>query len=755
MTKRTEEKEVFLAALRGDAVARRKCTEKGKPCGGRCIPKNWNCRIRGEGKIPPTRGNSVQLSPEQKDKLSRTRRNRRYKRALTVAGGIAAVGAALGGAALLGAKNPAKARRLSRKLARGGASEVLGVASVLGGPTASGVAGVANLGVAGFQAGANLGAGRAQRRRALGLFKKLTRQRIQLNSQLKPIKQAYDRALRKVTRARENVSTQQSIVDAARTSMQNKGTAPKGYAVGKSPRSIAQTDRTRFNNLRRAETGLRNANKALNAAERDFTPRKTALESLQRKISSVTWKTSKLRTGLTASSTPIRSTLNSTLSSSRSKFRSGRRQVTGIFRPKKKRGPKPDKRSWQERFGLDEAEQSATKMDKVSIREAARINAAKTLISADGVALIRRDAGEKRLGKPCGRSHISKKKTCHIRKGTGWRKVATAAAIGGAVVLGGVMAKRKWEGVDDETFQRLGKEAIAGGKTSPAFEAIRKRRNREWLKKCGDNAGKTRPPRRSDSFSEGLCKAGAGSYANYFKDKSGENGFKIFNDGDNVANNKREFAIHKAAWQAGVPTTKPLGLGEVEGRRALMMEHLKGHKTATKLGGTFTLGPKASLKTRLSTSRAFEKLHLAKISHNDQHCDNVMISRKGEAKIIDYGISTFIHQRDGMKSGTDLFMNDVEQVSHFVGMDPGRTSTFNKRNASTLAKLRVEVEANNRGEDNWDKASQLISNYHTNLRKAISADYAKGPTTVQTPITGVGTFKKPTRDLSIRLKSME
>ncbi len=722
MTKRTEEKEVFLAALRGDEVARRKCTEKGKPCGGRCIPKTWNCRIKGEGNTPPTRGNSVQLSPEQKEKLSKVRRNRRYRRALSVAGGIAAVGAAVGGAAVLGAKNPAKARRLSRKLATGGTSEVLGVASVLGGPAAAGIAGVANVGVAGFQAGANLGAGRAQRRRALGLFKKLTRQRVQLNSQLKPVKQAYDRAQSKVIKAQERVGTQQSIVDAAKTAMKRKGTAPKGYAVGKSPRSIAQTDRTRINNLKRAETGLRNANKALNSATRELTPRKTAYESLQRKINSVTWKASKLKTGLTNTSNPIRSTLNSTLSASRSKFRSGRRQVTGIFRSKNKRGPKPDKRSWQERFGLDEAEQSATKTDKVSTREAAKINAAKTLVSADGVARIRRDAGEKRLGKPCGNSHISKKKTCRIQKGTGWRKVATAAAIGGAVVLGGVMAKKKWEEMDEENREKFVKEIIADGKTSPAFEAIRKRRDREWLKKCGDNAGKTLPPRRSDSFTGDFCRAGGGSFASYFVDNSETVGFKRFKDEDDFANNQREFDVHKAAWEAGVPTTEPLKLVQIEGRNVLAMRHLKDHKVSTTLGDTYTLGAKASLKTKLSTSKAFEKLHLAKIAHNDQHSDNVMISRAGEAKIIDYGISTFTNDDNGTRS----FIGDIEQTSYFVGMDKNRTIDFNKRNAGILTKLEGLVEANNRGEANWDQASKLISNYHTNLRREIRKDMAKG-----------------------------
>lgn len=358
MTKRTEEKDLFLAALRGDAKAQRTCTEKGKSCGGRCIPKHWNCRIKGEGETPPTRGNRVQLSPEQRAQVVKARRNRKIRSALKVAAGVGAVGAAVGGAAYLGAKNPAKARRLSRKLGSGGASEALGVASMIGGPAAAGVAGVANMGVAGFQAGANLGAGVAQRRRALSLFKKLTRQRAQLNSQLSTVKKAAGRTQSRVLKAQENVETQKKILEAAKTAMKNKGQAPKGFAVGQSPRSIAQTDRTRRNNLKRAETQLRKANQALIAAERDHAPRKAAQETLERKLSSVTWKASKLKQGLITASNPIRNTLASSLTVSKSRFRAGRRQVSGFLRVNNRRGPKPDPRSWQERFGMDAEDKS-------------------------------------------------------------------------------------------------------------------------------------------------------------------------------------------------------------------------------------------------------------------------------------------------------------------------------------------------------------------------------------------------------------
>lgn len=97
MTNRETAKQQFSAQLREDLKEARKCV-KGKPCGGRCIPANWNCRLKGEGETPPTRGNLATLSPEIKNKIAARRRNENLstiaKLALT-AGGAAAVGAVL------------------------------------------------------------------------------------------------------------------------------------------------------------------------------------------------------------------------------------------------------------------------------------------------------------------------------------------------------------------------------------------------------------------------------------------------------------------------------------------------------------------------------------------------------------------------------------------------------------------------------------------------------------------------------------
>ena len=94
MTKRTEEKELYLASLRGDAKTRA-CTKKGKPCGGRCIPAHWNCRLKGEGETAPTRGNLATLPTELKNKIAARRRGEslsKFTKLALAAGGAAAAG---------------------------------------------------------------------------------------------------------------------------------------------------------------------------------------------------------------------------------------------------------------------------------------------------------------------------------------------------------------------------------------------------------------------------------------------------------------------------------------------------------------------------------------------------------------------------------------------------------------------------------------------------------------------------------------
>ena len=372
MTKRTDEKALYLAALRGDAKAQRTCTEKGKLCGGRCIPKSWNCRIKGEGDTPPTRGNAVQLSAEQKEKIQKARSRRRTRRALTAIGGAAAVGAAVAGAAAYGAKNPAKARRLANKLGGGGASEALGVASALGGPAAAGVAGVANLGVAGFQVGARMGAGLAQRNRAIRTYRSLLRKKVVLSRQVKRLEGRTGYFEGFVRRAEANLSAKKAVREASTQSLKRIGQIQRGYNASNSPRSIGQTDKTRKQNQVRAGKDLRAANQRLNDHTKKLNAHLAEVAKAKKSLNATNWKLGKIKTGLESASNPIRNTITGSLSGARSNFRAGRRQVSGFVRYQGRRGPKADPRSWQERFGLDEAEREDKKCGNSGIPDNAK-----------------------------------------------------------------------------------------------------------------------------------------------------------------------------------------------------------------------------------------------------------------------------------------------------------------------------------------------------------------------------------------------
>jgi hypothetical protein len=97
-------------------------------------------------------------------------------------------------------------------------------------------------------------------------------------------------------------------------------------------------------------------------------------------------------------------------------FRSARRKYSG-FRAPQRRGPKPDRRSWQERFGLD--------------------------------------ADDQREDKKCGASAIEKSKKCH--KGSGKGRQAAKAAATAALVAGGAVALRQ-----------AGKAGLGKTKATPA-----------------------------------------------------------------------------------------------------------------------------------------------------------------------------------------------------------------------------------------------------------------------------------------------
>lgn len=333
MNKRVEEKELFLSALRGDVGAQRKCTEKGKQCGGRCIPKSWSCRIKGEGATAPTRGNAIQLTGQQKAKLQGIRARRRRNNTLKALAGVAGVAGAAAGAAYLASKNPQAVRRLANRVST--VSPIAGALSNIPGP-AGRLASVINMGVGAFQAGANMGAGVAQNRRGGRRINEL--RGLMANTQAS--------SQRMQTRI-SALQGKRDTFESARSSLMSKMNNGSTTAQRRSLRSL--------------DTALRKING-------DLQQRQTERSVVTRRIASMTKATKKME-GLVTSKYNTAAKVMQTVEERNSDFRRGRRQTSSL-KPQARRGPKADKRSWQERFGLDEAEdRTDKKCGKLAIDE--------------------------------------------------------------------------------------------------------------------------------------------------------------------------------------------------------------------------------------------------------------------------------------------------------------------------------------------------------------------------------------------------
>ena len=348
MTKRTEQKELYLAALRGDATAQRKCTSAGKACGGRCIPKHWNCRIKGEGEVPPTRGNKVQLSTAQKQAIAKARRNRRI-RAVGTAGAIAG---GLGVVAAFAARNPNKARRL---LNRGrGVAPALGVAGAIPGPTRKGAL-AANLGLAGVDVAGQLGANYGSNRRGRRLYRKYIGELDQVNKKLKSLDGRHTKLQEKLLNARQ-------VEEAAKVGFAKRGT--NKYGLNNATRSIASQDRIRTRNLRAAEAQRRKAQYALN----DFN-KETGYESLiakQIRLKKASNGVKNVLLGSYNSKDLVGDILNDYRRSYGKGFNFARRQVRGLGLPGAKPGPKPNPLPMNQRPELqaDSADEPGERADK-------------------------------------------------------------------------------------------------------------------------------------------------------------------------------------------------------------------------------------------------------------------------------------------------------------------------------------------------------------------------------------------------------
>jgi len=859
VTKRSEEKDLYLAALRGDAKAQRACTERGKACGGRCIPKHWNCRIKGEGDTPPTRGNAVQLSAEQKAKIRKARQQRRIRSGLKVAGTIAGVAGAAAGAAALARKNPQAMRRAASKAGLG--ANFAGMVSNIPGPVGSAAA-VANLGLGAFQAGATAGASLGSNRRGVARLR-----------QLKTSIAAREKVIRR---------TEARVADLKGT--RNSFEVAKTQLLGRMGDSGSKAQ----------QRTLKSLTSAINRKNGEIATAQAKLSALIRRNASLTRGMRKIE-GLLGGQYNTAEKIYKSVEQTNQRFRAGRRQTSAI-RPKGRRGPKPDRRSWQERFGMDEAEREDKKCGNSGIPDNTKCtkkNTARTIAkAAAGAALVvggaaalrsrrrvgskfrqtgltpyqkeqlkkmrakgtgkygargwrktgrsfrpdieaiqgdaegkkfsktvtnpktgrkrtikygakgysiapgtkkgdrycarsfgdmkshgkdcsgkdrntplclsrakwkcsgkssRKDAGEKRRGKPCGASYISKSKECRIQKGSGWSKVAAVAGIAAVAAGGYALSQRnpdrdrkprlspaerkaarlaRQDRMSEEQARRITNEAIKDGKVWDVQEKINQRRKAQIDAQCGGGLGKIQAPAKFDAMvRQPRCQVGEGAYGTYFVHTSGKYGVKVFRNGDED-DVEKEFDLLDRARSAGVNVPRPLAQNAVLDEdgytksQTLVLEHMRGYKEAAKLypSGGDNLS-KAPLIVQVKALREFRKLNVEGLAHGDIHGGNILVNPSSKkVALIDFGYATEIddvtHPQHG-RSGVETLMDDLHNVRRFVGAN---TEFLEEKSQPILQNIRKNAENYHR---DWDKFEVSVKRYYDFVEAELLYDERK------------------------------
>lgn len=295
------------------------------------------------------------------------RRKRRIRSGVKAAGTIAAVGAAAVGAAALARKKPQAMRRAAAKAGLG--ASFAGMASNVPGPVGA-ASSVVNLGLGAFQAGATAGASLAQNRRGVARVKQL---KLSIAARSKQIQKTAKRV---------------SELKAVRNSFESERQSLLGRMAG-------QGTSAQKRSLRSLDTAIKQKSAQISTAQ-------AKQSALIKRNASLTKGLKKIE-GLLGGSYNTAEKIYKGVEQTNQQFRAGRRQTSSL-RPKGKRGPKADPRSWQERLGLkkDEAEREDKPCGKSGIpdnakcskptgaRTAAKAVAAAALLAGGAVALKRR-----------------------------------------------------------------------------------------------------------------------------------------------------------------------------------------------------------------------------------------------------------------------------------------------------------------------------------------------------------------------------
>jgi len=824
VTKREDTKDLYLAALRGDAAAQRKCTAMGKQCGGRCIPKHWNCRLRGEGDQPPTRGNKVELTAEVRARL-KARKSAKRNATLRRVAGIAALTAGAAGVGALAARRGVSPGNVTTAASTAaGLLTAANPATALPGAMAAAGAGMgARLykqgqrverfktqirGLSG-RLNANLNRIRqyereigANERKLSSLMTQIANSESQrdmrkLRAEADVVVKMLDRDKRRMKDLRESAPRTQALIE--RATRRTRPTVGKVLRAAVSEVNQASSTGRSIRSQRgafRRNFGLTGSGKP-GPKPTDWVERYTNEDSAEPEADMKRGKTTGREPAKTAFAAALVAGGAAALRSGQGKSKAtqeakvpwvaskGRRTedevehhgetFAGYNQPK--RTPSHPTKSHAVlakegetvkliRFGQQgvqgsppkEGESESYRNRRRSFQARHAKNIAKGKMSAAYWANRAKwdAAGEQRLGKPCGASHIPKPHTCHknaAESGHNWQKAAmiVGAVAGGAAVAhelrrrsGEWWKDHKWDApFDEEGFQ----EAKAANRTWDVFE--QRKASHEAACARGDEAnlegeevteqlslefpaGKLRASARSDGWRDAKTCRGGGAFGKYYVHTSGKYGFKAFSDEDYDSQPEADMLEH--ANRIGVPSPRFINYNG----KVLQLEHLRGYKdiSHTNFGMGREFGRSIPTEIKKNFIDAVRAMHVEGMAHNDLHMGNVMVGLASRrVKLVDFGLASLRTDSDSTvpfrdARGSRLLREELESIPNQLNIGTAASNLIQRRyeNALQLVEDIADAEQGYRRARNksgtslqWDTAEFIINRYYNDLTRIVES----------------------------------